>query len=63
MAAGSLSFAALETTRTLTVTLHDDAVNEPEETFSVALTGVRNATVAGATALATITDGDPDCRG
>ena len=55
---GTLSFAAGVSTATILVPLIDDSVDEVDETFSVELTMPVNATLADATATATIRDND-----
>ena len=55
---GTLSFDALETEQTITVPLLDDALDEADETFTVALTNAANATLDDAEATGTITDND-----
>ena len=53
---GTLTFAAGETTKTITVPVVDDEVDEPDETFTLMLSGPVNATLAAAEATGTITD-------
>lgn len=55
---GSLVIAAGETEGTVTVDLVDDAAVEADETFQVRLTAADGATLADATATATIASGD-----
>ena len=55
---GTLSFDALETERTITVPLLDDALDEADETFTIALTNVVSATLDDAEATGTIADND-----
>ena len=55
---GSLSFAPGDTEKTITVATTGDAVDEPDETFTVTLTGLANATLTGGTATGTIDDDD-----
>ncbi len=57
-ASGTLTFAAGETTQTIDVTVTGDAIDEPDETFTVTLRDPVNATLATATATATIRDDD-----
>ena len=60
--AGVLTFAAGTSAGTVAVTILDDEHAEVEETFTVTLSGPRNATLTPATATATGTiadDGDP----
>ena len=56
---GTLTFTTGQTSKTIPVTLIDDALNEADETFTVTLS---NATVAltDATATGTIFDDDPE---
>ena len=57
---GTLTFAAGDTAKTVTVATVDDAVDEADETFTVKLSAPVNATLAsdGTTATGTINDGD-----
>ena len=55
---GSLTFDAGDTSRTVTVTVTGDTVDEPNETFTVALTNAVGAMIAKATGTGTITDDD-----
>ncbi|MCP9931143.1 hypothetical protein KBY82_10130 [Cyanobium sp. AMD-g] len=56
---GMLSFAAADTSRTISVSIKGDTVVEANETFSVFLTGATNSAVLGNnTGTATITDDD-----
>ena len=55
---GTLSFDALETEQTITVPLLDDALDEADETFTIALSNPSNATLDDAEATGTITDND-----
>ena len=55
---GTLRFDALETEQTITVPLLDDALDENDETFTVALSNPSNATLDDAEATGTITDND-----
>ena len=55
---GTLTFDALETEQTVTVPLLDDALDEADETFTVALTNAANATLDDAEATGTIADND-----
>ena len=57
-ATGTVSFAAGETTRTITVAVNGDLTDEIDETFAVNLTGPVNATIADAEGVGTITDDD-----
>ena len=55
---GTLTFDALETEQTITVSLLDDALDETDETFTVALSNPSNATLDNAEATGTIADND-----
>ena len=55
---GSLTFAAGETTKTITVTAIGDSVVEANEGFSVVLSNAVGATIAGGTGAGTITNDD-----
>ena len=54
----TLTFAPGEIEKTLAVTITDDEVHDPEETFKVVLSGPTNATIRRAEATGTITDND-----
>ncbi|NEP13050.1 MAG: DUF4347 domain-containing protein [Symploca sp. SIO2C1] len=54
----TLTIAAGDTTGTITVSIIDDALNEPNETFTVELSNATNATIADAEGLGIITDND-----
>ena len=56
---GTLSFAKGETTKTITVPILVDLLDEPDETFSVVLTGASGGTITRATGRGTIVDDDP----
>jgi subtilisin family serine protease len=56
---GTLSFAAGERTKTVTVSLLADGVKEPRETFALRLSGPVNAVLARSEAVATIVDAAP----
>ncbi len=56
--AGSVRFAPGETEQTIVVSLLDDALDEPDETFQVLLSGVEHAEVAVPEATGTIVDDD-----
>jgi hypothetical protein len=58
-AAGSLSFAAGETTTTVTVDVAGDALDEIDETFTLDLSNPVNAAIGDTLALGTIVDDDP----
>ena len=55
---GTLTFAANETSKTLSVATTDDSDDEDDETFTLTLTSPTNATLDDATATATIRDND-----
>ena len=55
---GSLTFGVGETSKTVTVTVTGDTVDEPNETFTVSLSSVSGATLVKATGTGTITDDD-----
>ena len=55
---GTLNFAAGDTTKTVTVDVNHDLLDETDETFSVNLTNASNATIADGSGSATITDDD-----
>jgi chitinase len=57
-ASGTLTFAPGETTKTITVLVNGDTKVEPNETFSVNLSGARNATIADAQGVGTILNDD-----
>jgi CSLREA domain-containing protein len=54
-----LTFAAGETTKTITIPIVDDLLSEGAETFSVTLNTPVNAAIANGTATVTIVDNDP----
>ncbi len=58
-ASGKLSFAPGQTTQTIRVAVTGDRLVEPDESFSVTISGARNAKIAGATGLVTIVDDEP----
>jgi chitinase len=57
-ASGTVTFAAGETVSTVKVAIVGDRVEETTESFSLLLSGAQGATIADATAVATITDND-----
>ncbi|MDE0023011.1 MAG: hypothetical protein OXP69_01220, partial [Spirochaetaceae bacterium] len=57
-ASGTLTFAAGDTEKTLTVAVTGDTVLEADETYTVTLSGASNATLTDATGTGTITDDD-----
>ena len=56
----SLTFAPGETSKTITVPIVNDALDESEETFTVHLSGEQGATVADGEATGTIVDDDDE---
>jgi hypothetical protein len=58
-ASGTLSFPPGTTTRTVTVAVVADLLDEPNETFSLALSGAAGAPIADTLGRGTITDDDP----
>ena len=57
---GTLTFAANETSKTVSVATTDDSVDEDDETFTLTLSSPANATLGDATATGTINDDDDD---
>ncbi len=57
-ASGTLSFAAGETTKTITVTVNGDILDEGDDTFAVNLSNAVGALVTDAQGIGTITDDD-----
>ncbi|HKB19631.1 MAG TPA: Calx-beta domain-containing protein, partial [Gaiellaceae bacterium] len=57
-ASGTLTFAAGQTTQTVTVLVNGDLLEEADETFLVNLTGPTNATLSDAQGVGTITNDD-----
>lgn len=55
---GTITFAAGETTRMITIPIIDDAINEPTEIFFVDLSSPVGATIADNQGIVTITDND-----
>ncbi len=55
---GNLTFAAGQTTRTITVAAIGDSVAEPNETFNIVLSNASGATIADATGVGTIVNDD-----
>jgi Ca2+-binding RTX toxin-like protein len=55
---GTLSFAAGETSKTVVVSVVGDTTVEPDETFTVTLSGATGATLGTATVAGTITNDD-----
>ncbi len=57
---GSLRFNAGDSSKTVSVTVADDDVDEPDETFTVTLSNPSGATLGDDTATGTITNDDDD---
>ena len=57
---GTLTFNAGDSSRTVSVTVAGDEVDEPDETFTVTLTNPSGATLGDDTATGTITNDDDD---
>ena len=55
----ALSFSPGQTTRTVTVVVNGDALDEGDETFNVNLSGAAGATIGDGIGVGTITDDDP----
>jgi large repetitive protein len=55
---GAITFAAGETTKTITIAILGDTIAESTETFALNLTNAINATITRATGTATILDSD-----
>ena len=58
VAGGTLAFAEGETSKSFTVSVTDDALDEADETVVASLSNARNATVSTATGMGTIVDDD-----
>jgi Calx-beta domain-containing protein len=58
VATTTLSFAPGETSKTISVTVNSDTVDEPNETFFVNLTNATNATITDTQGVGTILDDD-----
>jgi Calx-beta domain-containing protein len=56
---GTVKFAGKKLTRTVAVTVISDAIDEPDETFFVELTGAKGAVISDGEGMATINDNDP----
>lgn len=57
-ASGTLTFAAGETTKTITVSTLDDVLDEPSQTYTITLSDPAFATLGTASATGSITDND-----
>jgi hypothetical protein len=55
---GTVTFAAGQTTRTVTVHVNGDLLNENNETYSLNLSGPTNATIGDGQGIGTIVDDD-----
>ncbi len=53
-----VSFVAGETTKSITIPLINDGLDEDNETFTITLSGASNASISTSTATVTITDDD-----
>ena len=60
---GKLTFAVGERSRTISVTVHDDSLDEGAETMSLTLSNPSGASLADATATGTINNSDPMPKG
>ena len=58
-ATGSFTFNDETNTRSVTVTVRGDLLDEPDETFTLQLSSASNATITDGTGLGTIQDNDP----
>jgi hypothetical protein len=56
---GKLTFAAGQTVRTIAVPITGDRLGEPDERFTVRLSGAKNATIGDGTGLVTVLDDEP----
>ena len=61
-ATGKLTFAAGETLKTFSVSVVGDGLAEPDECFSVKLSGAKNARIGDAHGVVTIADDEPRLR-
>ena len=62
-ASGTLTFGAAETTKTIAVTILNDALDEPAETFTVTLSNPGGGATLGSPASAVVTITDEDVPG
>ena len=58
LASGTLTFAAGDTSKTITVKVNGDVLDEPDETVKLTLSDAVNVTIGTATGTGTITDDD-----
>ncbi|MEZ5300266.1 MAG: Calx-beta domain-containing protein [Verrucomicrobiales bacterium] len=58
-ASGTVTFVPGDTAEQIAITINEDALDEEDETFTVALASPNNATIADGAATGTITDNDP----
>jgi hypothetical protein len=56
---GTVKFAGKKLTRTVAVTVVSDPIDEPDETFSLELTGAKGVVISDGEGIATINDDDP----
>jgi Calx-beta domain len=56
---GTVKFAGKKLTRTVAITVVSDAIDEPDETFTLELTGAKGAVISDGEGIATINDDDP----
>ena len=59
---GTVTFAPGETSKTLSITVQRDALDESDEAFTAALSGAIDGTIGDGAATATITDDDAPAR-
>jgi hypothetical protein len=62
-AAGTLTFTAGETSKTVSVTVNGDQFLEPDERFELVLSGPKNATLGRSLAICTISNDEQDTAG
>ena len=55
---GTVEFAGKKLTRTVAIAVVSDAIDEPDETFSLELTGAKGAAISDGDGMATIDDDD-----
>jgi hypothetical protein len=56
---GTVKFAGKKLTRTVAVTVVSDPIDEPDQTFSLELTGAKGVVISDGEGIATINDDDP----